>query len=122
MDDDIGEVGWSGEACGQVGLAVANDDGNNDDDERRDGKDGEVSLLQMEVEFDNGDRGVGDRAQRRLKAVANRTQPLHKATPTGLSRLYNQIACLLSEADVQGPMVAMQPQVAEVYKNTNRLE
>ena len=81
-----------------------------------------MGLLQMEVEFDDGDRGVGDRAQRWSKAVANRTQPLHKATPTGLSQLYNQIACLLPKANVQGPIVAMQPQVAEVYKNTNRLE
>ena len=45
----------------------------------------------------------------------NRTQPLHKATPTGVSQLYNQIARLLPEEDMQGPMVAMQPQVAEVY-------
>ena len=52
--------------------------------------------------------------------VTDRTQPLHKATPSGLPPLYNQVARL--EADVQGPTVAMQLQVAEVYKNTNRLE
>ena len=51
--------------------------------------------------------------------VTDRTQPLHKATPSGLPSLYNQVARL--GADVQGPTVAMQPQVAEVHKNTNRL-
>ena len=64
---------------------MASDDGNVDDDERRDGEDGEVSLLQMEVKFNDRDQGVGGRAQR------------------------------WSKADMQGPMVAMQPQVAEVY-------
>ena len=44
--------------------------------------------------------------------VTDRTQPLPS--------LYNQVACL--GADVQGPMVAMQPQVVEVHKNSNRLE
>ena len=65
MDDDIGEVGWSREGHGQLDLAVAGD-GGNDDDEKRDGGDGEVSLSRMEVEFDDGDLGggVGDKGVR----------------------------------------------------------
>ena len=56
---------------------------------------------------------TGDLVWECEEIVTNRTQPLHKATLSGLPPLYNQVACL--EADMQGPMVAMQPQVAEVY-------
>ena len=75
-----------------MGLAVAGDDGNDDDDERRDGEDGQVSLLRwkssstMETEV----LVAGLKDSQRLSL--NRTQPLHKATLTGVSQLYNQIA------------------------------
>lgn len=82
VEDESGEVGWSGDGRGRVDRDVAGD-GGGDDDERRDGDEGEVSLLRSVVEFDDedargggvGEGGVGGRAGRSRVRSRSRREP-----------------------------------------------